>query len=646
MRPQSSASSCSLLGIALVVDDINKGCNLAFRYPAPADNASTFHKLSAPLIAKLFRPKNALCNQSFELVIDDLRFVSHPILVPRRSATGAIVSAGTAAASGASGAHGHSTSASPTGATLSGATTGQPAAAPATAAAVADAANTAAPAAAATSASSSAGGTPSENETTMFNVIFALDERPHNSRSNASGPVVDDDSDRAKRSAFDAQRHKRQLAAFRAIAAQLANGLLHEELRAGFVTRQVHELLHIRDELAQQERLLASSSGAGSGSGSATSSSAAGANSAASSGTGSKDSGAGGSGGEGRLTAIAVDPQTIIDVSLGKNMLANDLKSVFHGLDESGTAHVVLNRWVKLSLTLADALPLEHGNQLRPYQTLLLLDDEDKILQALPTDHSHQLRVLITAANPLKSFQDLALETSLPIHQLFRLAAHLVYWGYGRIMDTITMHNIYQVAPTCSFASHSPQALEFRRRFAPRELSEVLASFSGSRRIGEYVKNLSTAKKVEYIHMLIWLMQNNMVIQLHRYVYFMIPSDQDAPLSGGSAGSRRRRVTGGGDDDEGDSDSDRDVCEELTNPQDSTAARVPLSRVGLTPQERAYLDKIATTNPVFTLFKRLCVYFHGQYHLEEIMWRENVSRSELRTVLSTYQDITVCCLHE
>lgn len=66
----------------------------------------------------------------------------------------------------------------------------------------------------------------------------------------------------------------------------------------------------------------------------------------------------------------------------------------------------------------------------------------------------------------------------------------------------------------------------------------------------------------------------------------------------------------------------------------------------LSDQEREYLDKIATTNPVYTLFKRLCVYFHGQYHLEEIMWRENVSRSELRTVLSTYQDIIVCCLHE
>lgn len=67
---------------------------------------------------------------------------------------------------------------------------------------------------------------------------------------------------------------------------------------------------------------------------------------------------------------------------------------------------------------------------------------------------------------------------------------------------------------------------------------------------------------------------------------------------------------------------------------------------GLTSEERAYLEKIATTNTVYTLFKRLCVYFHGQCHLEEIMWRENVSRSELRTVLTTYQNIIVCCIHE
>ena len=60
--------------------------------------------------------------------------------------------------------------------------------------------------------------------------------------------------------------------------------------------------------------------------------------------------------------------------------------------------------------------------------------------------------------------------------------------------------------------------------------------------------------------------------------------------------------------------------------------------------QQQYLESNATTNSVFALFRRLCVYFNGQHHFEEIMWRENITRSELRTVLSTYQDIIVCCL--
>lgn len=40
--------------------------------------------------------------------------------------------------------------------------------------------------------------------------------------------------------------------------------------------------------------------------------------------------------GENGSSTVEVDPQTLIDVSLGKSVLANDLKRVFHGLEESG----------------------------------------------------------------------------------------------------------------------------------------------------------------------------------------------------------------------------------------------------------------------------------------------------------------------
>ena len=49
-------------------------------------------------------------------------------------------------------------------------------------------------------------------------------------------------------------------------------------------------------------------------------------------------------------------------------------------------------------------------------------------------------------------------------------------------------------------------------------------------------------------------------------------------------------------------------------------------RMHLQQYERAYLEQIDNNTPVFNLFKRLCPYFHGKHHIEEIMWREKVSR--------------------
>ncbi|CAM9935399.1 unnamed protein product, partial [Phaeothamnion confervicola] len=62
------------VGVALIVDDIGKGPRLAFRYPA-ADprHATDFHRMR-----QLFRPKSVLCGQTLEVVIDDVRFISHP----------------------------------------------------------------------------------------------------------------------------------------------------------------------------------------------------------------------------------------------------------------------------------------------------------------------------------------------------------------------------------------------------------------------------------------------------------------------------------------------------------------------------------------------------------------------------------------
>ncbi|RHY90092.1 hypothetical protein DYB37_005043 [Aphanomyces astaci] len=414
----SSATLGCCLGVALVVDDIHKGCNLAFRYPAPQSDShvSAFHRLSSALVAKLFRPKNVLCNQTFQLVIDDLRFISHPVTINV-----------------------------PTSATN--------------------------PTPSTTATTSTNGGGTGRRDTSMFNVIFALDD------SKLDGILAPSSS---RTSSSSSSHRDQKVHAFAQVASQLAHALMHEEARVGFVTTEVRELLHIRDEIAQNERQLALHSSDNNSNG-----------------------GNGNNGDKDTQGDVDVDPQTLIDVALGKSILANDLKAIYHGLEEDGAVHVLLNRWVQLSLTLDDATTV-HITSMRPYHTLLLLHDNDKVLDALPADASPQLRLLIDAHNPLRDFQELMLETGLPLKQLFRLAAHLVYWGVAKVIEAITMYNVYQVSPAASNVhSQSATALEFRRKFTFMELSEVLATFNGKSRLSAFMTTLNPQRKLEYVHMLV-----------------------------------------------------------------------------------------------------------------------------------------------
>ena len=109
-----------MIAVALVVDDVNKGNKLVLRYPPPpppsalsssstgasvagaAQNPflrivestgggvgdlgseagtprSRFYEMPPAFFARMFRPKNTLCGAIFELSIEDLHFVSHPV---------------------------------------------------------------------------------------------------------------------------------------------------------------------------------------------------------------------------------------------------------------------------------------------------------------------------------------------------------------------------------------------------------------------------------------------------------------------------------------------------------------------------------------------------------------------------------------
>jgi hypothetical protein len=65
---------------------------------------------------------------------------------------------------------------------------------------------------------------------------------------------------------------------------------------------------------------------------------------------------------------------------------------------------------------------------IRPYHTLLLLEDAGELTRALPVDASPQLRALIALADPVKGFDDLQVATRSWSHLPLTLprAVHVV----------------------------------------------------------------------------------------------------------------------------------------------------------------------------------------------------------------------------
>jgi hypothetical protein len=151
---------------------------------------------------------------------------------------------------------------------------------------------------------------------------------------------------------------------------------------------------------------------------------------------------------------------------LERSEMARELKAIYVGLSEQGWLDMSINRRVRLSLSLQHPA-LHPTGPLRPYRTLLPFDG----VEALGADASVQLRRLLDFAlrfAPHASFENMASELNLPIQEVFRLAAHLVYWRKGRVVDAVHPHNVYRVSATANLDPTSPLHFEFQCRFGRR----------------------------------------------------------------------------------------------------------------------------------------------------------------------------------
>jgi len=363
-----------------------------------------------------------------------------------------------------------------------------------------------------------------------------------------------------------------------------------------------------------------------------------------------------------------------------QSRLALELSSMFKQLKLAQVASLRINNWcsVSLNLVVEQDLDLETALPLRPYHSLLVLDPSLGPRHALPppVDASPIVTTFLAAMRPTKSFEDVALELNLPLSTIFRIAAHLVKWQKSRIIDVVARNAVYMVKSPSTPATDtvegtlSPMAVlerKFDRWFPSFRLATMLERFSTPRSVAAHLADLPAALERDFVAVVIWLLRHDLVLQLHEYLYLVVPSSDVSDKSSVLGEAEAALVSGRGVQhtlivSESASVPARlslvdDMIRRRSSAQPSDAsggsgARAaapgvfPSAPIPLVPYERRFLEYLADTSGEYATLKKVAPFCRGAHSIEEIMWRTAVTRAEIDAMVSRYSNILVKAQHE
>uniref|UniRef100_A0A673GN36 GATOR complex protein NPRL3 n=1 Tax=Sinocyclocheilus rhinocerous TaxID=307959 RepID=A0A673GN36_9TELE len=375
------------------------------------------------------------------------------------------------------------------------------------------------------------------------------------------------------------------------------------------------------------------------------------------------------------MTETDGTPQSPFRQILPKCKLARDLKEAYDSLCTTGVVRLHINNWLEVSFCLPHKIHRVGGKHIppealerslkaiRPYHALLLLDNEKALLAQLPLDCSPALVRLIKTCSAVKNLQQLAQDADLALLQVFQIAAHLVYWGKAIIIYPLCENNVYMLSPHANICIYSPLAEQFGLQFPGHDLPSMLAKFSLPVSLSEFRNPLDAPAQL--IQMVVWMLQRRLLFQLHTYVCLLVPPVEEEPGLREEEPPLVTRVTGRSLSTPsalsfGSPTSSDDMT--LTSPSmDNSSAELqtggdsPLNKrmtetllASLTEHERQAILRVpAAQNPEdLRLFARLLHYFRGHHHLEEIMYNENMRRSQLKTLFDKFRSVLVITNHE
>ncbi|KAI9361194.1 nitrogen permease regulator of amino acid transport activity 3-domain-containing protein [Zopfochytrium polystomum] len=376
---------------------------------------------------------------------------------------------------------------------------------------------------------------------TMFNLVVAL--RPTRTRKRLDQTV---------------------LGMFHEVVAKLTGALKYEQLKRGYVKRETELILAVKDDVINK------SLGRGA-------------------------------------------PKERLSRILQESSLARLFAHLFHTLKCHETSHIIVNSSLDLSLQLPVGTFLKSKNvvkaenlpQLKPFCALLFFQPASEILACLPNDASPLLRRLIETALPTRSLEELSFILDCSIAQIFKLAAHLIFWRRARTISVIRPRNVFVVSKNANFAILPTLESEIATKVGEINLAHFLSVLKTPAPFGSLFR--TTDFRGSYLEILETLLRADIIEQLESFVYVCIPHYLISNANY-STGQHNSLV--------------------IANPSNMTEA------------ERQCIDQVIESAPetVRELFLKLIPYFDGKHSVEEILYRESLHWKDFKHVLRNFKE--------
>uniref|UniRef100_A0A915ESY5 GATOR complex protein NPRL3 n=1 Tax=Ditylenchus dipsaci TaxID=166011 RepID=A0A915ESY5_9BILA len=312
---------------------------------------------------------------------------------------------------------------------------------------------------------------------------------------------------------------------------------------------------------------------------------------------------------------------------LEKSGLCQHLKEVFEDVCDYGMCDVFVDDCIEVGFCVEPKAFLQAGlapksnkeveeimKQVCPYHGILFLED------CLPSPDSNPFVLkFLEKYEANLSIEELSASTGLPLLQVLQIVKHYLLWARAIVIYPICSTNVYTTTPC--HTSFTTMVNTFSEQFEGCGLAEIVEQFSPPSSLGSFLADSSLYSPVNLrMQMLIFLLRNQLLVQLHTYLY-LLPPISNTKIEGCDPSCITPRINTV-------IKSVNGVTEELRGYLTDLCGQAILS--GVPELEVFYMVQ---------QFVKFIPFLNGRHHIEHIMFETQTDRSNLQRVMDLFAPI-------